>query len=447
MAEARRGFTLWHVVATLPWIVAVLVARSRIGDNSFLWHVTAGRLQNGTGSVITEDHFSFSHSGEPWRTQSWLADIGYGWFDDLVGLGFVPWLRFGASLVLFSIVATTLWMVTRSLAASASVSFLTALLAVPYLNPRPVVFSYVLLALVVLIEERPKLRWAHPAVFYVWAALHGSWVIGAAYLALSVLKRREYRRIRTEAPWIAATTAFTAHGWGVFEYLLAFQQNSEALSLITEWAPPDLLSVARLPFTIGILMLLVGSASGALSRREVAYAIPLILFGLTSNRSVLPAFLLLTPALGTVAAKLFARRFVRPLVGVRLIVAAVVVLPLVLPVTGGLDENRFAVDLVDRLDGRRAFHDDVVGGYMLYEAWPENQVLIDDRAELYGVELRRFVEVRSGKADWEAYFDDYGIEVAILQRGEALDRILRLSGWTETASDGDDDEWVLLEPR
>jgi hypothetical protein len=447
VAATRRGFTLWHVVATLPWIVAVLVARSRIGDNSFLWHVTAGRLQNDSGSVLTADPFSFTMFGEPWRTQSWLADVGYAWMDDRVGLGFVPWLRFAGALALFVIVAAIAWRVSSSMAAVASTSFLVALLAVPYLNPRPVIFSYILLAVVVLVEERPELRWTHPAVFYLWASLHGSWIIGAAYLALSVLKNREYKRIRTEAPWIALATLVTAHGWGVVDYLLAFQRSSGALALITEWAPPDLLSVARLPFTIGLMVLLVAASSGGLTRRQVGYAIPLILFGLSSSRSTLPAFLMLTPVLSTALKTLLDGRFNRSLVGVRALVTGIVLLPLLLPVTGGLNEDRFPAALIERIEGRRVFHDDVVGGYIIYSSWPKTEVLIDDRAELYGEELRRFVDVRAGRSDWQAYFEEYDLEAAILRRDQALDRLLRAGGWVEVGSDGDDEEWVLLEPR
>lgn len=447
MAQTRRGFTLWHVVATLPWIVAVLVARSKIGDNSFLWHVTAGRVQNSSGSVLTADPFSFSLQGQAWRTQSWLADVGYGWFDDRIGLGLVPWLRFLAAIALFAIAAATVWRVSSSIQAIASVSFLTALLAVPYLNPRPVVFSYVLLALVVLIEERPKLRWAHPAIFYVWAALHGSWVIGAGYLVLSVLKRREYRRITSEAPWIALATLVTAHGWGVIEYLVAFQSNSGALSLISEWAPPDLVSIPRLPFTAALLILLFAAADGSVSRRDIGFVVPIVLVGLTTSRSVLPAFLMLVPSLGVGLGGLLASRFSRPLVGVRAIVAAIIVLPLLLPVTGGLDDERFPVELVEQARGRRVFHDDVVGGYMIYAAWPATEVLVDDRAELYGKALGQFVDVRAGRADWEPYFEQLQIEAAILRRDQALDRILRLSGWVEIATEGEQDQWVLLEPR
>ena len=100
--RARRQFTFWHVAATLPWVVAVLVARASIGDNSYLWHVTAGRLQSELGSVLTEDPFSFTQNGVAWRTQSWLADLAYSFFDDSLGLvGSVTLIRFTFSALLF----------------------------------------------------------------------------------------------------------------------------------------------------------------------------------------------------------------------------------------------------------------------------------------------------------------------------------------------------------
>lgn len=445
MPPTRRGFTLWHVVATLPWIVAVLVARSSIGDNSFLWHVTAGRLQIDSGSVLTSDPFSMITAGQPWRTQSWLADIGYSWLDDRFALSFVPWLRFGAALILFLLIAAIARSVTSSIAAVASVSFLTALLAVPYLNPRPVVFSYVLLAIVILIERHPKLRWALPMVFLVWASLHGSWVIGAGYLALSVVERKEYKRIAREAPWIGLSALVTAHGWGVIDYLLAFGRSGEALSLISEWAPPDLLSTSRLPFTAGILVLFVGAAKGGVSVRQAVFAVPIILFALTSSRSVLPAFLMLVPVLTRALHSIVGGSFQRSLAGVRWVVAGIFALPLLLPVTGGLSTNRFPIGLIDQARGQRLFHDDVVGGYLIYAEWPGTPVLIDDRAELYGSELSRFVSVRSGRDGWREYFDEYQFTAAILGTDQALVQLLESDGWTRTGTGGDDQQWVLLE--
>ena len=71
----------------------VIGASRPIRDNSFLWHIRAGDLQLTSGEVLTTDPFSFTMAGEPWRTQSWLADLLYGSLEQASGgLGWVPWL-------------------------------------------------------------------------------------------------------------------------------------------------------------------------------------------------------------------------------------------------------------------------------------------------------------------------------------------------------------------
>lgn len=443
MAGTRRGLTLWHVVATLPWIVAVLVARSKMGDNSFLWHITAGRLQADAGSVLTADPFSLGRTGGAWRTQSWLADVLYAWADSLTGLSYVPWLRGVMAGLLFVAIAGIVFSIARSIPVTAVAVFLAALLAVPFLNPRPVIFSYLFLALLVLADRSVSLRWTIPPLFYVWASVHGSWVIGAVYLALRVLEMRDYRRIRNEAPFVALAVLVTAHGWGVFDYLRAFGASGQALELISEWAPPDLISIARAPFTIGLVVILVGATRGKITTRQVIFLLPLLWLGLSSSRSVLPVFILILPILALALGGL-ERFFTRPLRGIAVVLAAIVVLPFVLDVDGGLDTARFPVDLVARAEGSTLFHDDVVGGYIIYSAWPRIQPLVDDRAELYGEDLVEFVQARSGAPSWKEYFDEYEFDLALVREEQAITQVLQLSGWETVGTSGDGPMWRLL---
>ena len=46
----------------------------------------AGELQLEIGRVLTTDPFSFTAGGEAWRTQSWLAELGYAWLEDVTGV-------------------------------------------------------------------------------------------------------------------------------------------------------------------------------------------------------------------------------------------------------------------------------------------------------------------------------------------------------------------------
>ena len=99
--QRPRGLTIWHLMMALPWVAVGIVARGAIRDNSFLWHIRAGSLQTEMGQVLTADPFSFTKLGEAWRTQSWLAELGYAWGERTWDLSYVPWMVVAAALVLF----------------------------------------------------------------------------------------------------------------------------------------------------------------------------------------------------------------------------------------------------------------------------------------------------------------------------------------------------------
>ncbi|MGH8915100.1 MAG: hypothetical protein ACRDZM_11375, partial [Acidimicrobiia bacterium] len=87
---SQRRFSLAHLILIVPWVALVIDAWAPIRDNSFLWHVRAGELQAVAGEVLVSDPFSFTMFGEPWLTQSWLAELLYAWGESNWGLGFVP---------------------------------------------------------------------------------------------------------------------------------------------------------------------------------------------------------------------------------------------------------------------------------------------------------------------------------------------------------------------
>jgi hypothetical protein len=264
-----------HVALLLPWITAVVAARLSIRDNSFLWHVTAGRLQIADGSVLTTDPFSFTHAGESWRTQSWLLELGYGFFDERGGLSFVtPFIAVTATL-LFAFILLVTYRQTRSLPATVIVGVLTAWLSAAFLSPRPVLVSYLLLAMVVAATTDKRLRWVLPLVAFVWAAVHGSFILGIGYVVLVGLCQRDRRRLSDAVAMVAVST-FTAHGWGVWQVLVEFGRSRDSLDLITEWATPDLTKVALIPFLIGTILLIVAGIRGHLAMRHLWIVVPFL---------------------------------------------------------------------------------------------------------------------------------------------------------------------------
>ncbi len=438
-----RRWTFWSILAVVPWVVVARAARAPIRDNSFLWHIRAGALQAELGSVLTEDPFSYTFSGRPWRTQSWLADLFYGWWHGVSTLQFVPWMVVGVGALVLVAAGLAVWSESRSAAAVGIGSLLSGLLLAPFLNPRPVVWSFLFLGVLVLVEQDRKLRWVLPPLFWVWASVHGSFPLGGLYLVVRTVQAREWGRARREAPAIAAAVLATAHGWGAIEILTAFGGSGSALAIMSEWAPPDIVSWGFGAFLFGLLALLAAGAWGRLKPADVWLVVPFVLVGLSSTRFLLPAWLVLLPVMSRgfdPGGRVELGR--RSLPGGAVVVGLVLVLPFLLPGSGGLDEDRFAVDLLARAEPDKVLHDEVVGGYVAYALWPSRRVFIDDRAELYGDFLGDFVEARDGKPGWADFVKDSGADQAILDHRSALAQLLLSTGWRQLAAQGD---YVLLE--
>jgi hypothetical protein len=434
---ARFSASVWHVALALPIFAVGFVRHLPIKDNSFLWHVTAGRLQLEQGAVLTSDPFSFTMLGEPWRTQSWLADIGYAVADARWGLNYVPWMVWLLSAALLAGVLLVAFRASRSLVATAVFGVLTTIVSIAFLNPRPVIFSYLLFVLLVLAEQDRRLRWTLPLVIWLWASLHGSFVIGAAYLVLQVIRRRRWEAWK-EIAAAGFAALLTAHGLGVVEMLSAFGGSRAALDLITEWAPPDLLTFPMAPLFLAIPILIWGAMRGSIGRRDLIVVIPFLALAFSANRSVLPAWIALSPFLAASLQGIEGSKKPVPVAVSRVNLALIVLLiagPLIVPAGVELDASRFPLEAAQKLESERVFHDDSTGGFLIYSQWPGRLVYVDDRAELYGAMFEEFALVRAGRPGWDEVLDVNGMDEILLPVGQPLLETVRLAGWVEAHRD------------
>lgn len=430
-----RRFSIAHLVLLLPWVALVIDAWKSIVDNSFLWHIRAGTVQADQGVVLTTDPFSFTMTGEPWLTQSWLVELLYGWAEGLSGLGFVPYMILFIGTLTFFAVGLIAFRMSRSVPATVFVLILSILALISFLVPRPVLFSYLLMTLVILAWDRPSARWTLPFLFWIWAAVHASFVIGLLYVGLSILMRRDWRALPT-AVVAGLVTLGTAHGVGVVTFLLDFTESSDALQYLTEWRRPEFSETVFLPFAGAVVFIVVGAFRGRIFPRHVWLVAPFVLAGLSSVRAIPPAFLALVPllALSLSDLEIGSRAGLRPRLA--LVFALVVLaLPFLLIEDGQLSEGRFPVDALASLDDVPTFHDDVIGGFLIWAEGPERKAYIDDRAELYGDRMREFVDVRRGETDWRPVFQRDGIEQALLPNDAHLVSELDEAGWAVVHED------------
>ncbi|MDX2344174.1 MAG: hypothetical protein QNL12_10845, partial [Acidimicrobiia bacterium] len=268
-----------------------------IGDNSFLWHVRAGTVQLDLGKVLTTDIFSFTAYGEAWRTQSWLAELAYGWLENLTGgIGWVPVMKFIAMSVTVVLVAIVVHKVVgRRSGVTLAALLLLVWQAVPFGVARPALLGFALLAVVVAfahMDRRPL--WLLPILFWFWASVHGMFVVGLGYLLLDALRRRSRRQMGAVVI-SGVATAFTAHGLGAWWILLQFSRSSGALDLIREWLPPDFSNPFLMPLLIVILGVIVAGTLGRLVPEDLWILVPFVAFGVMAERNVWPATIVLVP--------------------------------------------------------------------------------------------------------------------------------------------------------
>jgi hypothetical protein len=441
VAVGERRFSLAHLTLVIPWVALVIDAWAPIGDNSFLWHIRAGTLQLEQGTVLTADPFSFTAGGESWLTQSWLAELLYARLEASSGLDFVPWLLLVLTALTFVGVGLLAFKTSQSVLATSVVLFLSTISLISFLVPRPVIFSYLLFVLVILAWERPSSRWSLPFIFWIWASVHGSFFLGLAYVGLRPLSKKDWRALGV--PVVSGLAVLvTPHGWGVITMLLDFMTASPYLSLLTEWRTPELFSPVFFPVFVGIVIIIYGASKQRVMPLDLFVIVPFFALALTALRSVPPAWLaLLVPVSASLTGvgRGIPRRFAA--VPTAVLVVMVLTLPFLFKGDAGLATDRFPVATADALADAPVFHNDVVGGYLIWDRGLDLQVFIDDRAELYKERMQEYVDVRGGNEPWEPIFERYGINQALLRDTEPMVGWLDEAGWVVTAKE---DGFVLL---
>ena len=444
-AAGWHRLTIRHLWLLVPLAMVGYRAGAALSDNSFLWHVRAGTLQLDSGEVLRSDPFSFTELGVPWRTQSWLLDLGYGALDQRIdGLSWVPWFVFVVGCGLFAFVGLVAYWATRDVSRTGIVMILVAWIGTVFMVPRPVLVSFLLLAALVAALRYPQqLAWAMVLLIWVWAAIHGSWVLGVGLIGLEALRRRS-GLLGITAVVAGLTSLATAHGSGTWRVTWEFFTNREALEYLSEWRTPDFLWPLLWPYLLAVLAIVYLALRRRLHWADAIVIVPFVIFGALATRSVFPALLVLLP---------FAAQALRPVTeapmrsGIPVLNWSIAVAIIVMALLGVTQSSGINEEVLPPAEARaalgpgRAFHGPGAGGVLIYAEWPDRLVYIDDRAELYGAEMFEVtVDAIEGKG-YDEVFARWGLDQALLKADWALHGRLIADGWSERYRD---DNWVVL---
>jgi hypothetical protein len=437
----------------LGGVVAAGVALSAYGnyDPDIYWHRIIGHwfLQHQSLS-LAPDPIAYT-SGDPWITTSWASDVLYALLHASFGYAGIAALRLLLTTALLGVAGLylarrlPLWQATLWLGLAGLPLALAA-------QDRPQTFSLVFTALLLPSVEHWLTGGDVPrpvpalAFTWVWANVHGLWLLAPALLALAATVElahgRPWRRAALTAAGCVGAAALTPVGPELL--LTPLRVRSAASAQIAEWGPTAITQ----PFAWGFAAVFVGIVVHWTRRqppaRHVWYVFAVTGFGLLARRNAAFASLLLLPPLalslqlaGTkVSSTLETGRWRCATVVFALMVAGAATYLRVPPVP-----NELPFDIASRLAASkqplRVVNDYNIAGFLREYGGDHVRVAIDGRSDRYGQgRIRRYGEMLDGQRGWHRRLARLRPDAVVVERRSALVELLHEDRWVTTVKDG-----------
>ncbi|MBB3066279.1 hypothetical protein [Limibacillus halophilus] len=459
-----------------------------LADPDYQWHLKAGELIAATGALPTGDPFSWTFEGQPWVLHEWLFQLLlYG----VYSLGGEPAVLFMTALVggaaLFVAARLADRFIQRPLASCLLTLFFCVIL-VSFMAPRPHLFSYLFFGVQLGLLWRARYETKQgglfllPVLMVVWVNLHGGYFVGLAFLfafaASESLRLLLVERVAPTGPgggylarlWIVllltlAASGVNPYGFGHLLYPLTVMQM-EAISTISEWATLNFSDLKNLSFVVAfmgfvalmvgrrdkpdlteILLPLVTVAAGIASARNAPFAV-VIMVAYAGRFIGDGALLPLASAFGLDRRSAESQGdSLNPRIE-RLLNGLIVVLLAGYAIGASNSAQYFSriaafrptelTDFIKQQDLQgRMMNEYGLGGHLIRDLYPERKVFIDGRADLYGDSfvLANHRATKQGE-NWRRHLDDWQIDYAVVQKQDAIAKLLYEAGDFALVFDG-----------
>jgi hypothetical protein len=437
-----------------------------------------------TGEVPRTDPLSFTKPGQPWVDYEWAFETTEGELYRLGGLGLV-------CAFCFSIFGATILGLYRTVLQSGSslavvlimtcLAFLTVQI---HFSARPVLFTYLFMALIVEVWRRrahPLRRdWiVLPVVFAAWANLHAGWMGALVFMGISLAGRlidRLTKRVNGDEapliPWAGLAllclfaTWLNPWGWALHRHIYGIATGLKSAALWDEYQPPNFntptMSAIAVVFIVAVVLAARILKVAPLWRWEIL--LPILFFlveGLKAQRHVL---LLMIVAAVPVARDLEAlfhddwwpnlrdklKEFQanQRLAGgdAWLALVAALLLAFYFCHTVAAQNIRVCSGVTPKLiaflkDHRDRFQRPLTttwnAGPLLWNMRPDFRVSIDDRGDFYGDDtVYAFVNTTNGSAGWEERLNKGNYDSLILDPYLQINQLLKfLPEWKQVYRD------------
>ena len=451
------------------------IAARPLADNSFLTHLATGRLMLADGIPATNP-FLYSSTDFPVPSWFWSAILGVV---DLAaggtGIRILTAAMAGALGLLvvrltrpepdpLAVPGSDAAAPTRTLLSIVLPAVCVVITLMPFVNARPQLPGYVLLALTVLVVKERRAAWWLVPVFGIWVNVHGTWFYGLAVLGLVLVaqaiddRRVELRQALCVAWALAGVVLGGLAQPTPFETVLlplsqfGDERSREALSSYVEWQPAGFdHPLTWLLIAMGLVAVygaVVGRPGGDAPRRWGVRvgSLGLVAMGLSAGRLLPLAAITLVPWVasgigGLEGLGLPSRRIQQGFLAIGSTMAFVALLWIV--ATPAYDLSRYPVAAVDWLQERglagqpdvRVMSHDYVGNYLDWRYEDRANTFVDDRAGADAlIDYSALLDLSDG---WQDALERNDPDVVLWSTEEPLTAELDSPEWYDAGEFGD----------
>lgn len=455
---------LWGLVVITG--IFIFVNTHPIRPYDFWWHITVGKEIVTNGSIPTVDVYSYTEAGQPYLSYQmfWLMEVILYSVYKLGGPELVVFLQ---SLMITCAYLVIFWicrLTSKSWRIAAMGVLFAAALGINDWNVRPQGITFLLasLYLLAIYEYRNKPHWGwlviFPAGMLVWVNSHGTFVIGLALIGIwwgqeiwtAIRQRIVHEQIieakRIIVPGIMFTITLlmcllNPRGTGIINYVETLTSNGVVQNMVTEWAAPTFGTWMGILFFCGMIgsaLLMIVSPKRP-DFFQIATFLVFGILGLKTSRGSVWFGIVMAPIVAEHVAATVLRyqkaerktanhegsRILNYSFALMICVMGVISIPwlkgnLPLPsAKAGLISTETPVQateflLKDNPPGRM-FNSMSFGSYIIWSAYPQYQVFVDSRIELFPENVwLDYFRISNAEGDWEAQLREYGVNTLML---------------------------------
>lgn len=434
-------------------------ATDRIQDNDVWWHIRTGELIVAHRAIPTADPFSFTCHGRPWFAHEWLSEVVI--YEVFAHFSFIGLMLMQAALVsalfgvLYALVRSKLHHEPSALAITA----LCGLAGWQLWSPRPQLFTYLLLGLLILLlqsRSQSAYVWLVAPMFLLWSNLHGAWIFGFAVMTIFLVEEgiRAYRTgarrmaRRDAAIWLCSIVGVMIGPSPLRKLTYPMQYFTGAIPTeqVMEFQSPNFRDPSALPFELLILALVLLLYLG---RRPMPLS-QWILLGLTFHLSMssvrhIPLFAIMAAPVAAMQVQAIVeprsttvRRDLRESRAFNLILLMLIpaLLAARIPkvndeyhcVERGLFPDGACRYLAEhpRIGHGRLLNTYNWGGYLIFRLYPKYLVSIDGRADVHRAHMMRdYEELEKLSPNWRSTLAKLDPDLILWPANKPLAVILR----------------------